>query len=316
MRTKEHAQSHQHPRVEFNTIVVGVDGSEHNQPAVGWACHEAEETKKTLVLIAGTEGLPMPTMPIPRFSSDYTVDSSEEQTRALLNRVRGEIKARTPNLDIATLVTVGKPADIIVESAEKADMVVVGKRGIGAVKRVLVGSTSIAVAGRSRVPVVVVPDQWVQTSHPGAPMVVGIDGSSRDQAVLEFALRRARDGAVPLIAVYAWQLPQIYSWSPEDIATWSKQAGDALEDKLQPLADLYPEVKIVRSHKPGSAVVELLEAANDAQLIVLGRHTPPDHLGGFAFGSTSRGVLHYSTCPVAVIPDQPDAADESDERQH
>jgi universal stress protein family protein len=46
----------------------------------------------------------------------------------------------------------------------------------------------------------------------------------------------------------------------------------------------------------------LLGAASGAQLLVLGRHTGAHHLGGFAFGSTSRKVLHHARVPVAVVP--------------
>ncbi len=60
MQTREHPSGHQRPRDEFDTIVVGVDGSERNHAAVAWACHEADETKKKLVFVAGDDGLPIP----------------------------------------------------------------------------------------------------------------------------------------------------------------------------------------------------------------------------------------------------------------
>jgi nucleotide-binding universal stress UspA family protein len=45
----------------------------------------------------------------------------------------------------------------------------------------------------------------------------------------------------------------------------------------------------------------VLDAAEQAQLVVLGRHTD-GRLGGFAFGSVTRAVLHYAECPVMVAP--------------
>lgn len=301
MQTKEHPDSIHRPRDEFDAIVVGVDGSERNRAAVAWACHEADETKKKIVLVAGSDGLPMP-LPMPRFSADYTVDYTEDRTREMVDRVRSRLEADAPGQTAAIVVESGKPADIILGAAEEASLVVVGKRGLGAVKRMLVGSTSIAVAGRSRVPVVVVPDQWVQSSRATSPIVVGVDTESSDEAVVEFAFRRARELSVPLIAVHAWQVPQIHTWSPEDIARWTEVAARDLDAKLKPVADRYADVEIVRLKPQGNPVVGLLDAGEVAQLVVLGRHTGPEHPGGFAFGSTARGVLHYSTCPVAVIP--------------
>ncbi len=313
MQTKEYPDSLKSPRGEFDTIVVGVDGSERNQAAVAWACHEADEMKKELVLVAGNDGLPMP-LPMPRFSADYTIDYSEDQTRQMLNRVRSRLEADAPGRTATIVVESGKPADIILGATEKADLVVVGKRGLGAVKRVLVGSTSIAVAGRSRVPVVVVPDQWVQASRATSPIVVGVDTESRDEDVLEFAFRRARELSVPLIAVHAWQIPQLYTWSPEDIARWKDLASKDLDAKLKPVADRHAEVEVVRLPQQGNPAMALLDAGEITQLVVLGRHTGPAHPGGFAFASTARGVLHYSTCPVVVVP-QHQADAEPDEKQ-
>ncbi|MGZ4469596.1 MAG: universal stress protein [Nocardioidaceae bacterium] len=45
-----------------------------------------------------------------------------------------------------------------------------------------------------------------------------------------------------------------------------------------------------------------MEAAPDARMVVLGRHTRARHFGGFALGSTARSVLRHAPCPVAVIP--------------
>lgn len=314
MQTKGNPNGHQRPRDDFDTIVVGVDGSERNHAAVAWASHEADETKRKLVLVAGNDGLSMP-LPMARFSADYTIDYSEDQTRQMLNRVHSQLTAEAPGRTATIQVESGKPADIILRAAEKADLVVVGKRGLGAVKRMLVGSTSIAVAGRSRVPVVVVPDQWVQATRVTSSIVVGVDAASRDEAVLEFAFRRARDLAVPLIAVHAWQVPQIYTWSPEDIKRWTGVASSELDIKLKPLTDRYADVEVVQLNQQGNPVMALLDAGDVAQLIVLGRHTGPAHPGGFAFGSTTRGVLHYSTCPVVVIPQDLDADAKPDEKQ-
>ena len=50
-----------------------------------------------------------------------------------------------------------------------------------------------------------------------------------------------------------------------------------------------------------STAAAILEAAEEAQLVVLGRH-PAGVFGGFAFGSVARAVLHYAETPVMVVP--------------
>ncbi len=49
----------------------------------------------------------------------------------------------------------------------------------------------------------------------------------------------------------------------------------------------------------------VLDAAEQAQLVVLGRHKD-SRFSGFGFGSVTRAVLHYTTCPVLVVPTDAD----------
>lgn len=281
----------------FDTIVVGVDGSQRNHAAVVWAAHEADEKHKKLLLVAANDEYAIPMM-----LDRYPAAQFEGQVREMLDNVKSKLKDSKAECEITAAVGAGRPADVILRATEKADMVVVGKRGIGAVKRIMVGSTSIAVAGRSRVPVLVVPDDWTQPLHATDPVVVGVDGTARDAPVLDFAFERAGQLHAPLIAVHAWQLPALFTWSPQDIETWAARTVSTLNATLKPWVDRYPEVELVRQSPQANAAMALLDAGEIAQLIVLGRHTGPAHLGGFSFGSTARATLHYSACPVAVIP--------------
>lgn len=51
----------------------------------------------------------------------------------------------------------------------------------------------------------------------------------------------------------------------------------------------------------GHPATAVLEAAAEAQLAVLSRHGA-GILGGFAFGSVARAVLHHAETPVVVVP--------------
>jgi nucleotide-binding universal stress UspA family protein len=191
---------------------------------------------------------------------------------------------------------------------EDTRMLVVGRRGVGAVTRVLLGSTSIAVAGRSPVPVVVVPDDWSALERWSAPIVAGVSldesdgGADTDDRVLRFAFDRARDLRVPLVVVHAWQVPAIYGWSPGDLADFPGRVARTLEARLEPWLAEYPEVQVTTSTVAERSADAVLKAAHGAQLAVLGRHTPASWHGALRLGSTSRQVLHDAEIPVAVIP--------------
>jgi nucleotide-binding universal stress UspA family protein len=282
------------------SIVVGVDGSERNQAAVLWASHEAEDTGQALVLASAVTGS---NEPLAAYAASHGVENAQDETRRMLQNLRDRLTSQHHD-EIGVLIGVGSAAHAILVAAEHATMVVVGKRGVGAVKRMLVGSTSIAVAGRSPVPVVVVPDRWVHATRATAPIVVGVDPDGRNDAAVGFAFARADAAGVPLIAVSAWQIPAAYAWAPDDIDHWRDVAEADLVARLESCQRRYPEVEVVKLVQRGQTASVVLDASEIAQMIVLGRHTGPDHFGGLSFSSTARGVLHYADCPVAVVPDQ------------
>jgi nucleotide-binding universal stress UspA family protein len=217
--------------------------------------------------------------------------------------LRDQLSTSHADTTILTTVRVGTPIGAILEAEENADVVVLGKRGLGAFARLIVGSTSIAVAGRSRLPAVIVPDTWDQQSHVGAPLVVGLDTDHYDDRVLRYAFERADQLSVPLVAVHAWETHPVFAASQADQETWAAQAVETLGELLGPSRKEFPDVdlRIKQRHAhPAMALLDESESRN-AQMIVLGRHTPSEHRGGFAIGSVTRAVLHYAECPVAVV---------------
>ncbi|MEP7088505.1 MAG: universal stress protein [Nocardioidaceae bacterium] len=256
------------------TVVVGVDGSVANLAALAWATHEAQVSGRTLQRVSV---------------------GSEESLRSG---------------DPSSQVTVGEPSRALVRAATGQAMLVVGKRGVGSLRRAVLGSTSIAVAGRSSVTVVVVPHEWTAATAANGPIVVGIDGTERDSRVLEFAFKRARSLQVPLEVVCSWQVPPLYAWSVEDVGRWEASGTTQLAGALRPLMARFPDVVV----HPSSPTVDpaealLATAGSTAQLVVLGRHSGPRHPGGLALGGTARRVLHHSRCPVAIVVAEAGGAD-------
>jgi nucleotide-binding universal stress UspA family protein len=112
---------------------------------------------------------------------------------------RRALTRRWPDADV-TIVD-QTPADGVLAEAERfgAKVIVVGWRGHGRTRRLLMGSVSHAIARRAMSPVLVVRRRPVAFSR----MVLGLDGSATaNRAVLFVAsLRPAREGAVTLMTV-------------------------------------------------------------------------------------------------------------------
>lgn len=281
-------------------VVVGVDGTAANRPAVAWAVVEARRTGRPLVLVASA---PNDTPASTPRTANLECDHLERLTRDLLKDVRARI-TDDADVDVSTHVAAGGPSRSLVEVADPDDLLVVGRRCGHPLTHALQGSTSIAVAGRSKAPVVVVPDTWTVTEHVSAPIVAGID-AHHDPLVLDHAFDRARTVGVQLVVVDAWELPAPHTRSAAEIQRWAATARTELAGIIAPWKENYPDVIVTTESHPLTPAAALLAAATDAQLVVVGRHTGPHHLGGLGLGSTTRKILHHARCPVLVVPETP-----------
>ena len=281
-------------------IVVAVDGSVRNQSAVDWAAHEAGALGCRLDLVTA---LPDRILDSPQVPTDDDVGALD-----MLARTRSTIVHLVADQQVTTAAVPGTPLDVLLERARGARLLVVGKRGLGSFARVIVGSTSIALAGRSPVPVAIVPERWQQAEHAEGPVVLGVDPHRPDHRAFHLAFRRADHLGVPLVAVHGWESPAVYSWDAAGVAgissQWEQEATALFEQVVKVWQDRFPRVSVRAAHRHKHPANAVLEESADAQLVVLGRHSE-GIFGGFAFGSVARAVLHYVETPVIVVPTEP-----------
>ncbi|MEU8585854.1 universal stress protein [Streptomyces sp. NPDC048664] len=133
-------------------VVVGVDGSPSSHEALRWAARYAELIGARVDAVAAWE---LPGMygwsgPV----VDATLDEEnarEELVQELANVLGGEGASR-----VRTLLVRGNPAEVLLRSAEGAEVLVVGSHGRGGFARALLGSVSHQVAQHADCPVVIV----------------------------------------------------------------------------------------------------------------------------------------------------------------
>lgn len=136
-------------------IVAGTDGSVGGDEAVRWAAGEARRTDSLLELVVAWTW----TSPFFPLGADLTVPIAET-LRTAAERTLGDVVDRLDLHGLAVKLTVseGAAADVLVDRSADADMLVVGRRGLGKARELFLGSVSHACTHRSAVPVVVVPD--------------------------------------------------------------------------------------------------------------------------------------------------------------
>lgn len=206
----------------------------------------------------------------------------------------------------------GRPAEEISTLAEELDsgLVVLGSRGLGTVKRLVLGSVSEALVNLCRRPTLILrggSDSW-----PPAAVVVGDDGSEEARKASEIAVTLASLSGSEALLVQATFPPSSFppsEWSrqslPEREALAREQELFRVESmlrkralELQRESGLMAEVQAV----VGEAAPAVLEAAEDAgelTLIAVGRRGL-GRVQSTVLGSVSTKVLRASRGPVLV----------------
>ncbi len=137
-------------------IVVGIDGSVGADAALAWALEEARAHGDRIVavmawstpVVAGGIYAPAPPIDLEALEGAAKQTLADALDRA--NAADGEVK-------IAEQVVWGSASEALVRASEGARLLVVGSRGLGGFKELLLGSVGHQVAHHARCPVVIVP---------------------------------------------------------------------------------------------------------------------------------------------------------------
>jgi nucleotide-binding universal stress UspA family protein len=139
-------------------------------------------------------------------------------------------------------------------------------------------------------------------------IVVGVDGSPNSERALDWAMRQATALHAPLTVIAVHEVPKSY-WGGIPVIG---PADEPLLDKLQQAADEMTKRAASRLGDAGPASVnvhavngfvvkELVDASQDADLVVVGTRTGRA-LARSLMGSVSSEVVQHSACPVVIVP--------------
>jgi nucleotide-binding universal stress UspA family protein len=145
---------------ELRKIVVGVDGSEASAAALRWAWDEAARAHADLEVVSAWT-YPLGSEPFVLGGSSI-VDQAVADATETVHRMVTEVRDAHPGSGVAVyeVPLSGPPAAALLRRAETADLLVVGSRGRGGFRTLLLGSVSQQCATHAPCPVVVVrPDR-------------------------------------------------------------------------------------------------------------------------------------------------------------
>ena len=137
-------------------IVVGVDGSKCSHSALRFALEEARIRKAKLRLVVVWH------VPLAAYGAGWApppphlTEDSEAAAKEVLEEALGVVKEDDDSVEIEPVVREGQPANVLVEASAEAELLVVGSRGRGGFRELLLGSVSQQCAHHARCPVTIV----------------------------------------------------------------------------------------------------------------------------------------------------------------
>jgi nucleotide-binding universal stress UspA family protein len=140
-------------------VGVGFDGSAEPEMALAFAAAIAEDAHARLVVLQAIEPVVEPPVfpgPDPTLAAE-PVASLAGRREAAERRLTETLRRISPKVTVEGAVEGGRADEVLIAASEKLDLLVLGSRAYGPVRRVLLGSTSARVSRGAGCPLLIVP---------------------------------------------------------------------------------------------------------------------------------------------------------------
>jgi nucleotide-binding universal stress UspA family protein len=284
-------------------IVVGVDGSSCSTSSVQTLAHFTPPEELTLV-----HALHLPDFNYPLITPDLRAEAQEEikaqlrqEGEAILDEARKHLPADFSH--VQRVHQIGHPVDVIVETARSArsNLIMVGARGLGPVKELILGSVSHRILMHAPCSTMVIKAPLTQLRK----ILLPIEGREDAEAALQFLALQPFRSPVEVEVFAVWPQPQL-SW-PTTVGQSDLleiQAIEEARERMKSITDRLTQMNIgnqahVGIGNPAYAILEQAKASQ-SDLIMMGTHGRGG-LSRFLMGSVSHSVLHQAPCPVLIV---------------
>jgi nucleotide-binding universal stress UspA family protein len=283
-------------------ILLATDGSEDAARATEAASDLANKTGSELHVVHVWIDVPTP------YRHGFVRRELHRQGQEILDQEVRKIEEAGGTVAEAHLRE-GRTSDEVIELSDElgVGLLVVGSRGLGTVKRILIGSRSEEIVHHSHVPVLVVrrgDDAW-----PPSRVVVGEDFSddARKAGDLGASIARLYDASVVLIYAHP-DLPEVPPGETReavvrelnDIRSRDEERLEERAGELEEVLGSRPQTRVSDDY-PAAVILEAVNEETPPPLVAVGSRG----LAGIMrtrLGSVSTKVVTASPGPVLVVP--------------
>jgi nucleotide-binding universal stress UspA family protein len=280
---------------KYKKILVAIDGSESSRNALAQAFRFAVDEKCWITV----------TSVVPPYDGEFEIVGVRDIRAALRKPCEDALaEARTlaeqDRVLIKTVVEEGEAHERIVDlaDAENCDIIIMGRRGLRAVERMLVGRVTARVIGHSQRDVLVVPNN---TQVGWKTIVVATDGSRYSTLASDRAIAFAKSYGGELRVLSVVDVPtEFYAEAPqavEDLIRKAKQFVSAVKRQAE---DAGVKAETFVGEAEAHEAVNNLAEEQKADMIVIGSHGRTG-LRRLLMGSVAEKVIGYATRPVLVV---------------
>ncbi len=148
--------SHVTEDTKYGPVVVGVDGSEVSQKATEYAFAEAQARGAELIAVHTWMDMQVQASLAGLSAAQQEWAEVEKEQANLLSERLAPLVEKYPEVEVRKIIARDRPVRALSESADGAQLLVVGSHGRGGFKGMLLGSTSRALLQASPCPMMVV----------------------------------------------------------------------------------------------------------------------------------------------------------------
>ncbi len=294
---------------EIKRVLWATDGSKVSEAALRYAVFFGENFGSDII---GIHAIPEPEKLLFKTEfHDWTV-KVEENLKSELSSLAKNLEAK--GISFKGVVLKGVPGVEIVGCArrENANLIVLGKSGLGLLDRILVGSTTLRVLRESEIPVLAVKNLDGEGEVKIAKILVPVEISDMISSALVFAIELAKKIKAEITVLYVFRL-DVYTYevpaSTLVLDDLIKFSSEELERKVDEIMASRTESKegngvevntrVIQAINPAIAISDYA-ATHGIDLIVINTHGRK----GFSrliLGSVTEKVIQESSCAVLAL---------------